>query len=262
MRSGHVVRSTIVVLGPSVLLLVAFAAGAVATLLYAVGPVTPERAVATLVTAGLAPLVLIVRPWYRRWGATDAELARALPGDAVLPRPVAETTRAITIAAPADAVWRWLVQLGQGRGGLYSYDWLENLAGLDIHSVDRVVPELQHLAVGDPVPLGPGLHNGWVVAAVQAGRSLVLRLDAPGRGGAVDHEQPRWFDTSYDFELVPVDARTTRLLLRFRFDGRPRPAVARLYALLVELPHFIMERKMLLGIRRRAEALAHDDVRS
>jgi hypothetical protein len=79
-----------------------------------------------------------LRPWHIRWGATDDELARPLPGDEIVPRPRKWSTRAITIDAPAEVVWPWLVQIGQGRGGLYSYDWLENLAGCDIHSADRV----------------------------------------------------------------------------------------------------------------------------
>jgi hypothetical protein len=94
-----------------------------------------------------------------RWGTTDEEVHKPLAGDEVVPRPMLESTHAVTIDAPAGQVWRWLVQVGQGRGGLYSYDWLENLADLDVHSAEEIVPELQDLKVGDLVrqaPAAPG----------------------------------------------------------------------------------------------------------
>jgi hypothetical protein len=97
--------------------------------------------------------VLIARRWHLRWGATDEETRKALPGDELVPRPVAEMTRALTINAPAREIWPWMVQMRAGGGGLYSYDWLENLAGLGIHSTDRIVPEYQDLKEGDVFPL-------------------------------------------------------------------------------------------------------------
>ena len=95
-----------------------------------------------------------IRSWYNRWGATADEIGRALPGDDLVPTPRQRYTRAITINASSDAIWPWLAQMGQGRGGLYSYDWLENLIGCDIHSVDWIVPAFQDLQVGDAVRLG------------------------------------------------------------------------------------------------------------
>ena len=86
----------------------------------------------------------VLRPWYNRWGATEADVARSLPGDELVPAPMLGYTRAITIQAPVEQVWPWLAQMGQGRGGLYSYDRLENLAGCKIHSVDHILPELQN----------------------------------------------------------------------------------------------------------------------
>ena len=99
--------------------------------------------------------LLIVRPWHTRWRATSQDVRKRLPGDELVPNPTLESTRAITIRAPAEEVWRWLVQLGQDRGGFYSYDRLENLAGADIHNVDWIVPQMQHLKVGDFVPMAP-----------------------------------------------------------------------------------------------------------
>ena len=146
-------------------------------------------------------------------------------------------TRAITIDAPAEAVWPWLAQMGQGRGGLYSYDWLENLFGCDIHSADRVVPELQSPAVGDAFRLyregaGP---PALTMARVEPGRALVLR------GGE---------DYSWAFVLVKVDDHTTRLIARTRSYSDPA-WVAPLTG--VEPMHFVMERKMLYGIKERVE---------
>jgi hypothetical protein len=97
--------------------------------------------------------LLIVRPWHMNWGATDEEVRKRLPGDELVPHPTFESTRAITVHAPAKEVWRWLAQLGQDRGGFYSYDRLENLAGANIYNAARIVPEMQHLKVGDFVPM-------------------------------------------------------------------------------------------------------------
>jgi len=125
--------------------------------------------------------LLLVRPWHLNWSVTEDEAYRPLPYDHLVPRPVAQITHAITINAPADEVWKWLVQLGQGRGGMYSYDWLENLADLDMHSTEEIMPELQDLEVGDLVRLAPermGAETGLRVAAMEVGRALVLHQPA------------------------------------------------------------------------------------
>ena len=105
-----------------------------------------------MVLGGYATLI---RPRILRWGATDEEAAERLPGDEVVAQPRYQTTHAVTIHARRSEVWPWLVQLGQGRGGLYSYDWLENLFGLGFRSADRIIPDLQRLAVGDQVWQAP-----------------------------------------------------------------------------------------------------------
>lgn len=104
-----------------------------------------------------------LRPEKRNWGASDAEIRRPLPGDALLPAPQLEATRAITIHAPPTRVWPWLLQIGQGRGGFYSYDWLENLAGCGVRSATRIHPEWQKLDVGDVVRAHATLPIGWLV---------------------------------------------------------------------------------------------------
>lgn len=128
----------------------------------------------------------LLRHRYNRWGAEAGELTRPLPGDELVPHPKLGYTRAITIEAAPDQVWPWLVQIGQGRGGFYSYDGLENLVGCDIHSVDRVLPEHQDLAVGDIVRSGQDRHICWVVMEREMLRGLKARAESaatstPGR---------------------------------------------------------------------------------
>jgi hypothetical protein len=204
-------------------------------------------AVAPLLAAGAAHRRM------GRWGATDEELRQPLSGDELVRDPAFASTRAITVEAPAAAVWPWLVQMGRGRGGLYSYDVLENLAGCDIHSVDRVVPELQSVRVGDHVAFAPG-QDTMVVAEVEPDRALVWQI-ADGRTGraAAIGEGEAGVVGSWAFVLRPIDGASTRLIQRFRFDARMHGLAVLGYPLAIEVPHFVMERKMLLGIKGRAE---------
>ena len=189
------------------------------------------------------------------WGATPEEVAEALPGDELIGSARYRTTHAVTIDAPVERVWPWVVQLGQGRGGMYSYDWLENLAGLHMHSADRIVPELQTLAVGDVVRLVPeGAEPSlrFVVEDVQPPHLLVLGPDTPREQAlASGMPYPAW-----TFRLTSPDAHHTRLVVRFQSDFAPTALgwVMNKYAL--EPVHFVMERKMLLGIKDRAEHAA------
>jgi len=154
--------------------------------------------------------VAVIRARYQRWGATDADLDRVLAGDAELSGPTSSTTRAITITAPTERVWPWIAQLGQGRGGFYSYDWLENLVPrTDIHNADRIVPEWQDVVVGSQVRLAPEVPLR--VAAVDVGRSLVLRGSVPI--GTV----PAPYDFTWAFVLLAQPDGTTRLLVRERY---------------------------------------------
>jgi hypothetical protein len=211
-----------------------------------------RRNMALVVAALAGGYAGVVRPWLLRWGASHEEAGRTLPGDDLVEHPRYQQTHAVTINAPAAGVWPWLVQLGQGRGGLYSYDRVENLFGCDLHSADRIVPELQRLEVGDTVRLVPEDHPAplWLrVAAIEPERWLVLA--APGdRTEALRAGLP-W--PSWAFVLEPDGPDATRLIVRWRSDFRPSPAgwLANKYAL--EPVHFVMERKMLLGIKQRAE---------
>ena len=132
---------------------------------------------AAVIGTAVAGYIRLVRRWQLRWGATDEECDTALPGDDLIANPDLVATRAITVPAAADQVWPWIAQLGQGRGGFYSYDALENLVGCHIHSADQIVPEWQDINVGDQVKLHPEVGLG--VAVVEPGRALVLRGGVP-----------------------------------------------------------------------------------
>jgi hypothetical protein len=184
-----------------------------------------------LTLGGVAALIAdhgVVRPALRRWGATPQERTRRLPGDPEDPS-LFVTTRAVTVAAPAEEVWRWLVQIGADRGGFYSYDWLENLAGCDLESADQVRSEWQERTPGDLLYMTPAMATR--IADVDPPRALVIE-----NWGA--------------YVIEPIDGRSCRLLARSR-ASRDLGGLA--YVLLIELPHAIMERKMLLGLKERAE---------
>jgi uncharacterized protein YndB with AHSA1/START domain len=185
----------------------------------------------------------LARARYLRWGATDDELNAALPGDELVPAADLTATRAVTVRASADRVWPWLAQLGQGRGGFYSYDFLENLVGCDIHSAERVVPEWQPIDVGDAVHLHPDV--GLVVAVVEPGRALVLR------GGVPIGRTPPPYDSTWAFVLRDQADGSTRLVVRERYGYSRR--WARLLVEPTELISFLMSQRMLHGIKERAE---------
>jgi hypothetical protein len=208
---------------------------------------TRSRAAAIAVAASgsVVALALTGRVRLLRWGATDEEIAASQPGDELIRDADVTATRAITIRRSPDVVWPWIAQLGQGRGGFYSYDFLENLVGCDIHSVDRVVPEWQQLELGDEVRLAPTA--GLNVAILEPGRALVLQ-------GSLRIARTPPFDSTWAFVLCEQPDGTTRLLSRERYGYR------RWWAPLVVEPtqaiSFAMSRKMLLGIRDRAEGAA------
>jgi hypothetical protein len=207
--------------------------------------------VATVVAGSAAAYLLVGRSWQLGWGATECESAESLSGDALLAAADLSATRAITVRAPAAAVWPWIAQLGQGRGGFYSYDPLENLVGCDIHSADRIVPEWQRVEVGDEVRLAPEV--GLVVVAVEPGRSLVLR------GAVAFGNFAAPYDFTWAFALRETPAGTTRLLVRERY-AYARPW-ARLLVEPIEPVSFVMSQKMLRGIRDRAERTAGEAAR-
>jgi hypothetical protein len=171
------------------------------------------------------------------WGATAGEAGRNLPGDELLADPDIVATRAITIAAPPSAVWPWLVQMGPGRAGCYTYDWIENLSGLNMHSADRVHPEWQGLEVGEVLRSGEG-KPGMRVEVLEPERALVNRSEAG--------------DWVWAFVLVPENG-STRLISRNRISMKGVAAGQRLGMLVMEPGSLVMERKMLRGLKERVE---------
>lgn len=208
------------------------------------------RVAGTLLTAP------VTRRFYNRHGATDDELARPLPGDELVRESKLGYTRAITIDAPVEQVWPWLVQFGQGRGGFYSYDALENLVGCGIHSADEVLPEHQDLAVGDLIRSGRDNQPCWQVVEVDPPHHLVLI----GAGTPAQPEAPEIVDvvpergyvaSTWQWTLEPIgDGRRTRLIVRQRETYSPNQ---RWLWHLVEPFNFVMEHRMLRGIKDRSE---------
>ena len=197
---------------------------------------------ALLAIAALAVLYWFpMRRWMSRWGADASDLSRTMAGDSLLAAPTYSGTMAVNVNAPPEDVWPWLVQIGYQRGGLYSYDWLDRLFGyLDRPSASRILPEFQQLAVGDRIPLGRG--PSWPVAVIEPCRALVL-----------DMRNMDGIDWVWQFGLYPIDGTRTRLVSRSRVRARTVPARVLTYA--IEPAGFLMTRRMLIGIKDRAEAL-------
>jgi hypothetical protein len=185
-----------------------------------------------------------VRPWHLRWGATPEEVSRPMSGDDLIPNPTLSTTHAVTIPALVERVWPWVVQIGQGRAGFYSYDWLENLFGMDIHNTRRINPEWQNPQLGDLIPFWQGV--GIPIVQIEQPQLLVL-------GGSFAPGQP--VGGTWAFLLESPDPQSTRLIVRARAASFvPQSLSLILYRLILEPAHFIMERGMLLGIKRRVSA--------
>jgi hypothetical protein len=182
------------------------------------------------------------RRLFSRWGASDADLTRIMRGDSAVIDPSYTATLAITVAAKPEDVWPWLTQMGYQRGGLYSYDWLDRLFGyLDRPSTNAILPEYQDLVVGGEIPMGRG--PGFPVTAIEPCRALVLS----GQGDGV-----AWV---WQFGLVPLGESTTRLVSRNAVRV-PSSVGSWLFMRVMEPAAFLMTRRMLLGLKHRAEALA------
>jgi hypothetical protein len=205
--------------------------GILALLIAALGPWT-----GLAIGLGFTALViigyrLIVQPWQQRWGATDEETERPLPGDGMIPK-ARSTTRAITINAEPHEVWPWLVQIGYGRAGWYSYDWIDNDGR---PSADRIIPEYQNLQVGNEIVMVPGM--GPRVRAMEPNRWLL----------SGDEDTGTWC-----LALDSAEDGRTRLLSRWRQDWPFTPTTA-FWIAIADPGAFIMERKMLKGIKARVE---------
>jgi len=189
----------------------------------------------------------VVRPWVLNWGATKEEAARPMPGDEILPGAALQTTRVVTVDAAPDCIWPWLVQMGpRPRAGAYTYDWIERLLGIVIENTDRILAEYQHLEVGEFLTLNEK-GTGIIVRDVQPERFLLLQW-VPAK-------------STWAFGLYPQEGDGTRLVSRNRLPGSG-PLFWLGMVAFMEPGSLVMERKMLLGIKRRAEALARAPDRS
>lgn len=205
--------------------------------------------------AGLAVLIAaaLIFTWlgedYRKnWGASEAEQAMTLPGDSLVLAPSVVTTRAITVNAPPESVWPWLLQMGQRRGGFYTHSALENLAGLKIHNAWQIQPEWQNVSVGDEVYLAPGDDAVMVVRELLPNHALVLQLRDSGDPAMSS------FDWSWTFALVPVEKNRTRLVIRTRL--RFGDSVGGVPDAALDLASWMMESGTLRGVKIRAERTA------
>lgn len=187
----------------------------------------------------------MVRPRMARWGATDDEVAAAMPGDGEVPSPQLAVTRAVTIAAPPESVWPWLVQIGYHRAGWYAYDLFDND---DIPSAESILPELQHLEVGQV--LG---EEGFAVREIAPNQHLLLAFHHPATEWVVKQGVwPLFGHASMCLQLQPrQDGERTRLVYRVRFAA---PGLTRLFTTFFEPADFFSSRRMLIGIKRRAES--------
>ncbi len=217
---------------------------------------------AALAAVAVVMYLRFIRPWYLRWGATDEEVHQPMPGDDEVSQANFQTTHAITMKARPAEVWPWLVQIGYGRAGFYSYAWIERALGLrSLSNAERIMPEFQHLKVGDIIPIEPA-GSGYRVTSLEPNRLLVLAI-GESDGGVMGNVMKQVHGAStWVYMLHELDSEHTRLIGRWRarlkLSLKMSPFVM-LRILPIEPGEFVMERKMLLGIKRRAEK-AHEAV--
>jgi hypothetical protein len=182
----------------------------------------------------------LLRPWYSKWGTTSAELTQDLPGDEYVPSCRGGYTQAIDIKAPADSVWPWVVQIGQDKAGFYSYELLENMIGCNIHNADRILTEHQDINIGDKLIMHPKAPAVPVII-IRPGEAVVY-------GGKQDENTANvWIFHFNENEQI------TRLISRWSFDYKPGLLNIVIYNCLIEPIAAVMQRKMLLGIKKRVE---------
>lgn len=190
----------------------------------------------TLGAAFAGVYLCFYRPWHSRWGATDEEVAASMPGDELIKQPTFNVTRAATVRARPREIWPWIAQIGFGRAGFYSYDLLDNLGK---PSAKRIIPELQHIEVGTWIPMSRKVsqETAFQVKALEINQWMLWEKAA----------------STWSWKLVSLDGDYTRLIVRLRCRYRWSKPTIVTDLLLMELGDFPMMRKMLLGIKRRAE---------
>jgi len=189
------------------------------------------------------------------WGLTSEEAARCFIGDERVPNPTWSWTHAIEIDAPADRVWPWVAQLGQDKAGFYSYQWLENLAGCRIRNANTIHPEWTTLEIGDGFRLHPSAPP-LRITDVELGRSFVVSdvFDpSTGQGPVAEHPE-RWVHVSWLFLVEPLGPERSRFVSRYRVAyGRDWRMRLMYGSWTIESIGFVMDRGMLVGVKKRAE---------
>jgi hypothetical protein len=217
----------------------------------------PEGIAGALAIAVAVVLSPLLRPWYTRWGASQDEADRPLPGDEIVPTPKSEMTLAVDVRAPLERVWPWFVQIGCQRAGWYSYDLLDNGG---VPSANRLLLEHQQLEIGDVIKAMPAGEFGFPVAAIQPGECITLGGVLNTRTGESVLDPNRlpesYFGGDLTFYLEPLGDSATRACFRQRLDWNPNLLNTMAYRVFMEPVSFVMARKMLLGIRARAERMA------
>jgi hypothetical protein len=195
------------------------------------------------------------RPGLRKWGSTEEELSRELPGDELVKEVKGWYNHAITINTASANVWPWIMQLGQNKGGFYSYELLENIVGCNIHNADEIVADFQNTVVGDRVAMSPK-GAPYIVTAIDQGRTFVLRLRVNLQTQeTVDIAKPlppKYQDSSWLLFLDETDKGTTRLITRSRNDWNQSRINTFFYGIFGVIS-MVMDRKMIKGIKKRAE---------
>jgi hypothetical protein len=204
-----------------------------------------------------AYLTLMFKSLRDRWGMSYKELSKSFPGDFLVPQPRSQFTHAIEINAPANFVWPWIAQIGQGRGGFYSYEALENLVGLGIYNADQILPEYQHPKIGDLIHFGP--NDAYPLVICEDGKAMAIENWYDVDNNSVYNqalESPmNYLHLSWLWMVEPIDENRSRFVSRNRVDYSPSFKNRLLLGLLAEPVVFAMDRKMCYGIKRRAENL-------
>jgi len=206
----------------------------------------------------------VLRPWHLTWGTKDAAVHQPLPGDDLVPQAKMRTTHTVAIKAPAAEVWPWLAQIGHKRAGWYSYDWIHRILGVagsvddPYGSATRIIPDLQEPQVGDRIDIAPGM--GFTITAIEPGQSLVLNanmnMETWDSFDPAETTPEKYLQSSWVWYLEKVDEENSRLIVRTRQDYNPSLPNTLLIRGLIEPGGFLMERKTLLNIKRRAETVA------
>ncbi len=205
-------------------------------------------------------LTWFLKPIRNRWGLTKKEAARALPGDDLVQNPRSVFSHGIEINAPATDVWPWVAQMGRGRGGFYSYEALENIIGLGIYNTDVILPDYQNPQVGDIIPFGPD--NGYPLAIVEEGRAMVIEnyddLDKKMRYDPAEYLPENYLHLSWLWFVEAIDENRSRFISRNRVDYNPSLKNRFIFKVLSGPIVFAMDRKMCLGIKKRAERMTQE----